>query len=314
METQTTNTGNEGASKGTADVSVDINLNEKIKDDKVILDFNGGLDVNSFVQQQTESESITNKENLASGNGNGATNIPPTNENNKSVASELEKWNKEEKMMSEQFGIEDFEDLADMCIEVLDFIMLFVLRIFSLDNTDVPYKVPVEKLGRMKRILTKILMKMQMKFPLGFLFFVACVVVYGTPARKAWLNRKEIKAKEKALKEKLEAENPETIIKEAKIKNETIIKNIKDGVVIQQPIKKPQQQQPQNQNIHQEEIPKVKQEEVVPPLQKKTIVVNPMAIIGGGGEPAKKIVIPNNVTTNVPKIPKTGVKRGGHNK
>lgn len=292
------------------EVALDVNLNEKPKNEPLVIDFKRGLDIGKMLQEKTDSEKVNNN---SQGIGNGGPNsgnhistpgVSNTNpETTRTVASELDKMKREESLMAEQFSVEDFEELAEVIIEVLDFFALFLLRAFSLDTKDEPYTVPVDRLKRMKKILTKILMKAQKKFPLGFLFFIAAIAVYGTPTRKAWQNRSAV-LKKREEEEKAKAAEKKRLEDLEKLK-------VKVPAATAQPIVK---QQPKNVPVQQPVTnqPPVGNQEPVPQETKKSFTINPSKAVQdqkGNQKPERKPIIPKKVPI-VPIIPKTGGKLG----
>lgn len=94
---------------------------------------------------------------------------------------------------------EDFEDAADFIIDLIDMALVFGIRWYSMDVSDAEYKVPEEKLKKLKKHLARLLMKMGKKFPMGMLFLLAIIAAYATPVRKAYEHRKQVQ-QEKARK------------------------------------------------------------------------------------------------------------------
>lgn len=302
------------ASPSEKEVSVDVDLKKKIKDEPLIIRFGDSDSVDKMLKEKTDSENI-NQQTQGVGNNLTSSTANPNPAGIKTVASELEKMRLEEANMSEQFTIEDFSDLADLIIEVLDFFSIFLLRAFSLDTKDEPYVVPKERLTRLKRILTKILMKAQKKFPLGFLFFVGIVAVYGTPTRKAWMNRQEV-LKKRAEAEKLKKDQLKLEEDKNKIKNQnqnqnqkTILSTVKSQPITKQTIT----QQPNQQPVQQHQQEEVTQKEEPAPEIKKTVTINPSQSIRnvqGNDKPQRNPVVIPKKTVKVPAIPRTGNKMG----
>lgn len=289
----------------TKEVAVEVNLNEKPKNEPLMIDFKKSIDIGKMMKEKTDS-SIVNNNSQGGGNGgdggmNGGTNNPnPSTSSNptttRTVAEELDKMKKEEALMAEQFSVEDFEELAEVIVEVMDFFALFLLRAFSLDTKDEPYTVPVDRLKRMKKILTKILMKAQRKFPLGFLFFVAAIAVYGTPTRKAWQNRSKV------LAEREEVEKAKAIEKKkaddlAKMKSSTPSATAQP--ITKQPVK----------TVPVQKVATTQEPPPPPPETKKSFTVNPSKAVAdqkGNQKPERKVFLPKKVI--VPIVPKTGGK------
>lgn len=286
------------------EVAVDVNLSEKPKNEPLMIDFKKSIDIGKLLKKPTDSEQVNNASQGIGNNGGLNTNTTTTTSDipnpgtTRSVAEELDKMKKEEALMAEQFSVQDFEELAEVIVEVMDFFALFLLRAFSLDTKDEPYTVPVDRLKRMKKILTKILMKAQQKFPLGFLFFIAAVAVYGTPTRKAWQNRSKVLA-EREEAEKIKAIEKKKADDIAKIKSSTPSSTA-------HPITK---QQPKNVPVQKTVTP---DPPPPPPETKKSFKVNLKKSVQdtkGNERPERKVFVPKKVI--VPIVPKTGGKIGG---
>lgn len=122
---------------------VDIDLKKKPPEEKTQVSF-ADFDVDQHVAQKTESE-VLNKQN-AEIKGT------VTPEVKRTVAGEIAKLNEEEKKYSEQFTVEDFEDLASGIIDAFDILMGWVLWRYSLSDpkksSTSEYKIPEEKLKK----------------------------------------------------------------------------------------------------------------------------------------------------------------------
>lgn len=112
------------------------------------------------------------------------------------IRARLEKEASEE---ASKMTPEDFEDAADFIIDLIDMVLMFGIRWYSLDISDAEYKVPEEKLKKLKKHLSRLLMKVGKKFPLGMIFILTIVAAYATPVRKAYEHRKKVQ-QEKARK------------------------------------------------------------------------------------------------------------------
>lgn len=130
-----------------------------------------------------------------------------------------EQLKKEEKDYSNQYSVEDFQDLAEFGVELIDMIAVFAIRIFAKDDTDAPYQIPISRKNSLTRTLTKILIRAQMKFPLGILFFVGLVVAYATPFKKAKDHRKFVDEEQRKLSRQ---QKPREYIKEKKLPEKVI--------------------------------------------------------------------------------------------
>ena len=109
----------------------------------------------------------------------------------------------EEKEEVSKLTVEDFEYAAEVIVDVIDFILLFGIRWYSQDISDAEYKVPEEKLKKLKKNLAPLLMRVGKKMPMGMLFIIGILAVYLTPIRKAHEHRKKViseKTRKKILK------------------------------------------------------------------------------------------------------------------
>jgi len=209
---------------------VDIDLKKKPPEEKTVLTF-ADFNVEEHVAQKTESE-ILNKQN-AEMKGQ------VTQETKRTVAGEIQKLTEEEKKYTEQFTVEDFEDLAGGIIDAFDILMGWALWRFSLadpkKSSTSEYKVPEEKLKRLKTILAKILMKMNMKFPLWGTLAMVAVFTYLPAATKANAIRKEnVKKREEEELAKKNKKNPKALGPGSNDGSELatkIIRNTKSGPV-----------------------------------------------------------------------------------
>lgn len=88
--------------------------------------------------------------------------------------------------------IEDYQDLADLLVETIDLAATTILRSYSLDNMDAPYRISQDKLCKLKNKMTKVLMLTQKDSLTNELFLSAITISYITPLRKATKNREEV--------------------------------------------------------------------------------------------------------------------------
>lgn len=98
----------------------------------------------------------------------------------------------DDKKAGEAFDIEDFELFSEFTIEALEMGTSTLFRWWALDTTDAPYEMTVKKKDKLKRLLTKILIRYSIKFPLVWLFLVTLIITHVTPFKKAKLHRKEV--------------------------------------------------------------------------------------------------------------------------
>lgn len=195
--------------------NVDIDIKEKAQTNNTTLNFLDSKNLKQFVQTPTAVPLPTGKETYHSGTTETVQDI-----RNKMLAEEEKEANK--------MTVEDFEDVADFIIDAFDMLAVFLLRWYAMDNSDAPYQIPVDRLKKLKHRLSRLLMRMQAKFPLGFLFIIGLVLAYASSAKKAKDHRKEvIDRKKKELAAKVPPPPPPTSAKGPKITQEvskTIIK------------------------------------------------------------------------------------------
>lgn len=165
---------------------VDIDVNAKVDQEKTIVDFKSESVLDDFIKQPTEQSNFT-KETL-----NMDTPQPNATSEPKTVGEIRQGLINEEKDMANSMTEEDFRDTADMIVDLVNLVMVFILRLFAKDNTDAPYEPPIAKLNALKKGLTKVLIRYNKSFPLGTLFLLAVLAAYATPAKKAWEHKKEV--------------------------------------------------------------------------------------------------------------------------
>lgn len=117
---------------------------------------------------------------------------PTTAGSTETVEEIRQKMLKEEDDQKNKMTVEDFEDVADFLLDAFDMLAIFFLRWYAIDNTDAPYQIPVDRMKKLKYRLSRLLMRMQTKFPLGFLFILGLVLAYATQFKKARDHRKEV--------------------------------------------------------------------------------------------------------------------------
>lgn len=89
--------------------------------------------------------------------------------------------------------LEDYKDVADFMVELIDFSILFFFRSYSMDTSDAPYKVPYDKLQRTKDQYAKELQNKKESIVSDFLGTMFSLI-YLTPFLKATQHRQKVKA------------------------------------------------------------------------------------------------------------------------
>lgn len=95
--------------------------------------------------------------------------------------------------------VEDYNDLADLLVETIDIAAITVLRNYSLDSSDSPYKISVDKLLNLKKQMSKVLMLTQKNSLTNEFFLSAITISYITPLRKATKNREIVLSKRETI-------------------------------------------------------------------------------------------------------------------
>ncbi len=117
----------------------------------------------------------------------------------------------EEMQPIDEMAPEDFEMIAGFLIDAWDLGTVTLFRIYALDTSDAPYEMTSSKKGKLKKLLTLILIRFNKKFPLGVLFFMTLILTHITPTLKAHEHRKlvqETRKKKPAKKPKAEKQKP----------------------------------------------------------------------------------------------------------
>lgn len=160
-------------------IEVPIDIKKKQTDNKASVDVKSTGFIKDFVSEPTREPSDS------------GSSAPKSTETVEDIRKRLEQEEKEE---VSNLKPEDFEDLAGSIIDLVDFAFLFGIRWYSQDISDAEYKVPEEKLKKIKKSLSIVLMKMGKKFPIGIILILSIVAVYATPIRKAHEHRKKVMA------------------------------------------------------------------------------------------------------------------------
>ena len=156
----------------------EIDIKKKQTDNKATLNIQKPGFITDFVKEPTRISDTSST-------------TPRSTESVEDIRKRLEVEEKEE---VSKLSVEDFEDAADFIIDIVDMSLIFVIRWYSQDISDAEYKVPEEKLKKLKRHLSRLLMRMGKKFPMGMLFILGVLAAYATPVRKAHEHRKKVQA------------------------------------------------------------------------------------------------------------------------
>lgn len=127
-------------------------------------------------------------------------------------AEEARKQIIEEENKTDNLTVEDFADIAETVVDVIDSVFSSILRWYAKDTSDAAYSLTEAKKKRLSRQMTKLLVKYQAKFKIEFLFILTLLAVYASPAMKAKENREAVNkrlAEEKRRKKKEEESQDE---------------------------------------------------------------------------------------------------------
>lgn len=192
--------------QNTNSVLLDVKLNDKPKDVKTPFNFKDNKSTASFVGQKTEGEILTPTQ--SSGSSGSSTSSSSSSSSSSSKPKETPAEIRAQMLAEEEADgnkqtVDDYADSADMIIDLVDFAVVFFIRAISLDTTDAPYQPSKDRVDKLKKHLTRYLIRQNKSFPMGFLILMAVVGAYGTPLRKAIEHRSMVN-REKAKKKKEE--------------------------------------------------------------------------------------------------------------
>ena len=172
---------------------IEIDPKKKSSDNKQSFDIKNSSFIKDFASQHTRPSDTSEKE-IPSG----------PKETVEDIRARLAVEEKEE---VGKLSVEDFEDAADFIIDLIDMSLLFAVRWYSQDISDAEYKVPEEKLKKLKKHLSRLLMRVGKKFPMGILFVLGILAAYATPIRKAHEHRKKVQAEKTRKKIRTESKS-----------------------------------------------------------------------------------------------------------
>ncbi len=214
------------------EVSGEINVSENLKDDenkKVKITFKDESFVSDIVDQKTadaptddsELEVLTKKE------------TRPLDEIRQEIIEE-------EKKAQEKFSADDYDMISEFIIDAIDWSGSSLLMFMAKDTTDTPYVLGVQKKQRLQKQLTRILIKMEVKFSFTTLFVISLILAYVTPVKKALESRKIIKEGEKKISEykdnkikesKKETSSKKTVDKLEKTTDDDFLKSLDNELI-----------------------------------------------------------------------------------
>jgi hypothetical protein len=213
------------------ELSREVNIDETLKDEvdkKVKITFKGKDFMKKEINKKTadaplqvEDEEI--KPNAPKMLGS----IEPTAEEMR------EQIIKAENTTKESFSVEDYQMMAEFIIDALDWGGSSGLMYLAKDTTDAPYTLSVSKKDRLKKQLTRILIKSNAKMNFGVLFALSLILAYMKPVKHALETRKSIKEAEL----KLQREKQQKIKDEQERKRKEALKEKNRIVPKEKPIK-----------------------------------------------------------------------------
>lgn len=223
------------------EVTGEINVDETLKDNsnrKVKISFKGKNFLKSEISKKTADAPIVNDKEELKSNPKQLGGTEQTVEEIRSQIIEVEKT------QVDNFTVDDYEMLAEFLIDTLDWGASSGLMLLAKDKTDSPYTIAIGKKERLKKQLTRILIKSNTKMNFGVLFAISLIMAYIKPIKEAFNNRKIIKkGEEELIRKKAEILRKERIKKadEAEVIRKKILANKQteevklDGIVIEKP-------------------------------------------------------------------------------
>lgn len=86
---------------------------------------------------------------------------------------------------------EDFYDIAEFIMSLIDATAASALKWWAKDSADSPYSLPEKKKNKLTKQLAKILIKYNAKFSIEFMFLIGLCIMYIPAFRLARKTRKE---------------------------------------------------------------------------------------------------------------------------
>jgi len=199
---------------------VEIDIKKKQTDNTATLNIKKPGFIKDFVNEPTRNAEDYGRSGGSSSSASPSSASESAPKSAQSVDDIRARLEAEEKEEVSKLSVEDFEDMADFIIDLIDMGLLFGIRWYSQDISDAEYKVPEEKLKKLKKHLGRLLMRVGKKFPMGMLLILGIIAAYATPMRKAHEHRKKVisektrkklRAVEPKEEEKEEDDGPEYI-------------------------------------------------------------------------------------------------------
>lgn len=134
-----------------------------------------------------------------------------------------------ESSFQKQFTPDDFKEIAQFLITLIDTGISSALKWWSKDTTDAPYSLGKEKQNKLVYQLTLLLVKYQAKFSLEFMFLLTILFMYAGPFLAA---RKRVKENKDQLR--VAYVNPDMSIINNNNQNQTENKQVVNSEIINQ--------------------------------------------------------------------------------
>lgn len=116
----------------------------------------------------------------------------PEKEDNQTILARLGSENKDEDSSTPPPTEEETQDYAEMIVDGVDAIFVFLAQLWSKDSDDREYQATPESKKKLKKYLAKILARAGKKYPIGWMFLGLMVVCYFPLAKKAHAHRKMV--------------------------------------------------------------------------------------------------------------------------
>lgn len=159
----------------------EIDLDDGLNEDEDSHDFMGDDFTKNIIDGDTKkSDSLKSNE----------INADDGSANADDIRRQLEE---EENNQKSQYTKADFEQIAEIIIDIIDAIASASFKAWSGDSSDAAYSLNKEKKTKLIKTLTLILIKYQARFPIEFMFIIMLVMMYSGSYVKAKRFRRERK-------------------------------------------------------------------------------------------------------------------------
>lgn len=299
---------------------VEVNIKEKPKDVAPLLDFSNPEDLEKMIAPPTEASQLNDKNLNGGTNDNNKTTNPFADTTKQTIVTELGGNGPNDNQYTEKIDQSEYELYATIIVDVIDRILVAVLRWIAKDTSDANYVPSTRNINMIKKHLTTLLARSQKKYPLETLLILAIIGAYFTPAWKAWEHRQAVLKLEKEKKaiEDAKTEAEKTTVKKTSSSPMDMVKKVANQSASNSGLNtghtKPIVKQ---QVIRETQETAVQKQQETPVQPKKTTRIDTTAMIKKTIEnsqtapPPRKITVPKR-TVPVPTVPRK--KPGGINK